>query len=117
MEEQPPYDPADLLPLSESEERGRLDLLIPIVYEELRGLAGLLLSDKAAQLTLQPTAPPGDMAEERQQAGGLALRLPAALARAQLQRAPQVGLGVFIQAEIGVDLPQRPASLFKKRWP
>jgi RNA polymerase sigma-70 factor (ECF subfamily) len=38
------------------EERDRLDLLIPVVYEELRGLAGLLLSDKAAQLTLQPTS-------------------------------------------------------------
>lgn len=37
-------------------ERGRLDGLIPVVYEELRGLAGLLLSDKAAQLTLQPTS-------------------------------------------------------------
>ncbi len=38
------------------EERDRLDLLIPVVYEELRGLAGLLLSDKGAQLTLQPTS-------------------------------------------------------------
>jgi hypothetical protein len=36
---QPPNDPADFLPLSESEESGRLDLLIPIVYEELCGLA------------------------------------------------------------------------------
>lgn len=38
------------------EERDRLDGLIPVVYEELRGLAGLLLRDKAAQLTLQPTS-------------------------------------------------------------
>src|SRR5262245_22203780 len=38
------------------EERGQLDLLMPVVYEELRGLAGLLLSDKAAHLTLQPTS-------------------------------------------------------------
>lgn len=38
------------------EERDRLDHLIPVVYEELRGLAGLLLSDKAANLTLQPTS-------------------------------------------------------------
>jgi RNA polymerase sigma factor (TIGR02999 family) len=37
------------------EERERLDDLFPIVYEELRGLAGLLLRDKA-QLTLQPTS-------------------------------------------------------------
>lgn len=37
-------------------ERDRLDGLIPVVYEELRGLAGLLLSDKAAQITLQPTS-------------------------------------------------------------
>ena len=37
-------------------ERDRLDGLIPVVYEELRGLAGLLLSDKAANLTLQPTS-------------------------------------------------------------
>ena len=35
------------------EERDRLDHLIPVVYEELRGLAGLLLSDKAP---LQPTS-------------------------------------------------------------
>ncbi len=38
------------------EERERLDDLIPVVYEELRGLAGLLLRDKAAHLTLQPTS-------------------------------------------------------------
>jgi RNA polymerase sigma-70 factor (ECF subfamily) len=37
-------------------ERDRLDGLIPVVYEELRGLAGLLLSGKAAHLTLQPTS-------------------------------------------------------------
>jgi RNA polymerase sigma factor (TIGR02999 family) len=37
-------------------ERDRLDGLIPVVYEELRGLAGLLLSGKAANLTLQPTS-------------------------------------------------------------
>lgn len=37
-------------------ERGRLDGLIPVVYEELRGLAGLLLSEKGAQITLQPTS-------------------------------------------------------------
>lgn len=37
-------------------ERERLDRLMPVVYEELRGLAGLLLSDKAPQLTLQPTS-------------------------------------------------------------
>ncbi|HEV7505230.1 MAG TPA: ECF-type sigma factor [Thermoanaerobaculia bacterium] len=36
--------------------RDRLDRLIPVVYEELRGLAGLLLSDKAAQITSQPTS-------------------------------------------------------------
>jgi RNA polymerase sigma factor (TIGR02999 family) len=36
--------------------RDRLDGLIPVVYEELRGLAGLLLANKAAQLTLQPTS-------------------------------------------------------------
>jgi len=39
-----------------SDERARLDRLMPVVYEELRGLAGLLLSDKAASLTLQPTS-------------------------------------------------------------
>ncbi len=38
------------------EERDRLDRLMPVVYEELRGLAGLLLSDKAAHITLQPTS-------------------------------------------------------------
>jgi RNA polymerase sigma factor (TIGR02999 family) len=48
----PPWD----LEAATQEERGRLDLLIPVVYEELRGLAGLLLSDKAAGLTLQPTS-------------------------------------------------------------
>jgi RNA polymerase sigma-70 factor, ECF subfamily len=37
-------------------ERERLDRLMPVVYEELRGLAGLLLSGKAPQLTLQPTS-------------------------------------------------------------
>lgn len=37
-------------------ERDQLDVLIPVVYEELRGLAGLLLSDKAAHLTLHPTS-------------------------------------------------------------
>jgi RNA polymerase sigma-70 factor (ECF subfamily) len=37
------------------EERDRLDGLIPVVYEELRGLAGLLLRGNA-QLTLQPTS-------------------------------------------------------------
>lgn len=40
----------------EDAERDRLDHLMPVVYEELRGLAGLLLSNKAAQLTLQPTS-------------------------------------------------------------
>jgi len=48
----PPWD----LEAATPEERRRLDLLIPVVYEELRGLAGLLLSDKAAGLTLQPTS-------------------------------------------------------------
>lgn len=37
-------------------ERGRLDHLVPLVYEELRALAGMLLRDKAAGLTLQPTS-------------------------------------------------------------
>jgi RNA polymerase sigma factor (TIGR02999 family) len=36
--------------------RDRLDGLMPVVYEELRGLAGLLLSDKGPQVTLQPTS-------------------------------------------------------------
>jgi RNA polymerase sigma-70 factor (ECF subfamily) len=38
------------------EERDRLDGLMPVVYEELRGLAGLLLSGKGPQITLQPTS-------------------------------------------------------------
>jgi len=37
-------------------DRDRLDGLMPVVYEELRGLAGLLLSDKGPQITLQPTS-------------------------------------------------------------
>ena len=37
-------------------ERGRLDHLVPLVYEELRALAGMLLRDKAAGVTLQPTS-------------------------------------------------------------
>jgi RNA polymerase sigma-70 factor, ECF subfamily len=37
-------------------ERGQLDHLVPLVYEELRALAGMLLRDKAAGLTLQPTS-------------------------------------------------------------
>jgi len=36
--------------------RDRLDGLMPVVYEELRGLAGLLLSDRGPQITLQPTS-------------------------------------------------------------
>ena len=36
--------------------RDRLDGLMPVVYEELRGLAGLLLSDRGPQVTLQPTS-------------------------------------------------------------
>ena len=40
-------------PDEKGEERDRLDHLIPVVYEELRGLAGLLLSGKAA---IQPTS-------------------------------------------------------------
>ena len=36
--------------------RDRLDGLVPVVYEELRGLAGLLLSDRGPQITLQPTS-------------------------------------------------------------
>lgn len=37
-------------------ERGQLDHLMPLVYEELRALAGMLLRDKAAGVTLQPTS-------------------------------------------------------------
>lgn len=61
MEKRQPDDAVD--PRSKPESgpeslpaRDRLDHLIPVVYEELRGLAGLLLSNKAAQLTLQPTS-------------------------------------------------------------
>jgi RNA polymerase sigma factor (TIGR02999 family) len=56
MENPPPHDAAPGEGGEPAENRDRLDGLIPVVYEELRGLAGLLLSDKAAQLTLQPTS-------------------------------------------------------------
>jgi RNA polymerase sigma-70 factor (ECF subfamily) len=57
MENPPPHDAAAPGEGGEpAENRDRLDGLIPVVYEELRGLAGLLLSGKAAQLTLQPTS-------------------------------------------------------------
>lgn len=57
MENPQPHDAAASGEAGEpAENRDRLDGLIPVVYEELRGLAGLLLSDKAAQLTLQPTS-------------------------------------------------------------
>jgi RNA polymerase sigma factor (TIGR02999 family) len=53
--ENPPLHDADA-PGEGGRPREELNGLIPVVYEELRGLAGLLLSDKAAQLTLQPTS-------------------------------------------------------------
>ena len=60
MENPPPHDAAAPATPGNGgeppESRGRLDGLIPVVYEELRGLAGLLLANKAAQLTLQPTS-------------------------------------------------------------
>jgi RNA polymerase sigma-70 factor (ECF subfamily) len=59
MENRRSEDAVDGYPRAGTElpaERDRLDGLIPVVYEELRGLAGLLLSDKAAHLTLQPTS-------------------------------------------------------------
>lgn len=37
-------------------ERARLDRLIPLAYEELKAMAGMLLDDKGAGITLAPTS-------------------------------------------------------------
>ena len=43
-------------PAGAFQEPAALDRLMPQVYEELRALANLMLSDRGAQLTLQPTS-------------------------------------------------------------
>jgi RNA polymerase sigma factor (TIGR02999 family) len=46
----------DAAPPSSAGERARLDHLVPVVYEELKALAGKLLDGKGAAITLAPTS-------------------------------------------------------------
>jgi RNA polymerase sigma-70 factor, ECF subfamily len=50
-------DESELRPLAGAfQDPAALDRLMPQVYEELRALANLMLSDRGAQVTLQPTS-------------------------------------------------------------
>ena len=51
-----PDDSEPRRPAGAFQEPAALDRLMPQVYEELRALANLMLSDRGAQLTLQPTS-------------------------------------------------------------